>query len=1359
VPQSITAGQTAVLTLSAPANQPVSANNSLSIAAAATVNGIPVSQSTPVSLAVTVPTTALLGRTTAADNMQTPLAGVTITSVGQTGNLNQNGSVETTGCTGQTTTSDGAGNFAFTNLPTACTGPQLFSFNGNTVTSPAGKYAGVQLVFTIVQGQVTVSPINVHLPQVNNAETFYVQQNASTDQTYSYTTIPGLKVTVYAGTTITMADGSQPNPYPLAAIQVPADRLPDVKPQVPTMMMALIVAFQPENSTASQPIAVYYPNALNTPPGTDSMLITLDPERGTMVPYGTGAVAPNGTDVIPDADPAHPGHLYGLTRPGWHFFAPPPPPPPPPPPDDPPDDCPVDGGVIYIPSGLDIVQHTDIEMDGTPLSLRLVRAQYTDTSFIGPFGIGGDHNFDYAIDSGSSSTAVMFNLVLPFGARRVPFVRQTNGTLVNSADPAYAGAVFTTASDNSSALRLKNGVTYQFSPGGFLISIDDPNGNSIDISRDQFNEVTLISDSLGRQLTFNYAVAHPPLIGSIVDSTGRTVSYTYDSSYRILTYTDTNGGVWQYAYDPASGNLSTVTDPRGVVVQKSTFDGNGRVISQLQADGSTLQFAYTYYNPTVPANSPILTTTETDQLGRQRVYRFNAQGYLIQVTDPMGQVRNFNRAAGTNLLLSLTGPGTCKVCGDPTSGDVTYTYDASGNQLSQSDSLGDTYNYTYDPVFNQVTSVTDPTGALTQYQRDSHGNLTGITDSLGNQTTIAAGPYGLPAQVTDPANQTTTLQYDAYGNLVGIQDALGETTTIAYDELFRPTEVTDASGAQYFRTWDLLSRLTRQTDGNGGITVFTYDPVGNLLTAADPRGSQTSWTYDSLSRVIKRSDGLGRQETFGYDALSNLTSHTDRRGQTSQFNYDSLNRLTIETYPDASVSRTYDANSRLIQASDSQSGVLAFQYDPAGRLLNSVSPVGAITYVRDGLGRMVSRQATGMSKVTYQYDPAGNLTQAALSQATVNLAYDVRNLLSTVIRSNGVTSAVTRDALARVLSIAHQAGSNVLASFSYGYDPAGNRSNATATLAQALTTQATTGTFNLANEMSAFGGQSFTYDANGNRLTENGPGGTASYTWDGRNRLQSIAQPGGVATQFTYDFGGNLIQQSSTASSATSTTSYLLDQVTNVVEILTPGSAPVSLLTGVAPDTHLATVNAAGQAEFALHDAVASVAANSVTSAALAGTNLFEPFGQTTSTGASFPFAFTGRPLFAGSSVYYYRSRYFDPAAGRFLSEDTRGPLAGDLNLYRYLNNSPLSSADPFGFSYARGLFGGLNGWWTKHLVNAPDTGYSPDLFGGPDGFAGLDGFAGTGKHTGYGPDMGGLGAAWDLLMPHPGTAKSRGIQ
>lgn len=44
-----------------------------------------------------------------------------------------------------------------------------------------------------------------------------------------------------------------------------------------------------------------------------------------------------------------------------------------------------------------------------------------------------------------------------------------------------------------------------------------------------------------------------------------------------------------------------------------------------------------------------------------------------------------------------------------------------------------------------------------------------------------------------------------------------------------------------------------------------------------------------------------------------------------------------------------------------------------------------------------------------------------------------------------------------------------------------------------------------------------------------------------------------------------------------------------------------------------------------------------------------------------------------------YRARYYDPATGRFLSEDPLGFWGDDVNFYRYVGNSPISWIDPAG--------------------------------------------------------------------------------
>jgi len=48
-------------------------------------------------------------------------------------------------------------------------------------------------------------------------------------------------------------------------------------------------------------------------------------------------------------------------------------------------------------------------------------------------------------------------------------------------------------------------------------------------------------------------------------------------------------------------------------------------------------------------------------------------------------------------------------------------------------------------------------------------------------------------------------------------------------------------------------------------------------------------------------------------------------------------------------------------------------------------------------------------------------------------------------------------------------------------------------------------------------------------------------------------------------------------------------------------------------------------------------------------------------------------------SLSYYRARYYDPGRGRFIGEDPIGFPGGDVNLYAYVRNRPLTLTDPSG--------------------------------------------------------------------------------
>lgn len=60
-------------------------------------------------------------------------------------------------------------------------------------------------------------------------------------------------------------------------------------------------------------------------------------------------------------------------------------------------------------------------------------------------------------------------------------------------------------------------------------------------------------------------------------------------------------------------------------------------------------------------------------------------------------------------------------------------------------------------------------------------------------------------------------------------------------------------------------------------------------------------------------------------------------------------------------------------------------------------------------------------------------------------------------------------------------------------------------------------------------------------------------------------------------------------------------------------------------------------------------------------------------------FSYTGREWDEVGELFYYRSRWYDPAAQRFVSEETIGFASGDVNPFRYTANSAINATDPSG--------------------------------------------------------------------------------
>ena len=107
-----------------------------------------------------------------------------------------------------------------------------------------------------------------------------------------------------------------------------------------------------------------------------------------------------------------------------------------------------------------------------------------------------------------------------------------------------------------------------------------------------------------------------------------------------------------------------------------------------------------------------------------------------------------------DLLLAISGNGQCDECGEPGQGNISYTYDASGNKLSITDAAGSVETIQYAPGTNAPTLVTDALNLQRSYGYDSLGNLTQLTDPLGVITRLAYDANGYLTQASDSSGNS-----------------------------------------------------------------------------------------------------------------------------------------------------------------------------------------------------------------------------------------------------------------------------------------------------------------------------------------------------------------------------------------------------------------------------------------------------------------------------------------------------------------------------------------------------------------------------------------------------------------------------
>jgi len=166
-------------------------------------------------------------------------------------------------------------------------------------------------------------------------------------------------------------------------------------------------------------------------------------------------------------------------------------------------------------------------------------------------------------------------------------------------------------------------------------------------------------------------------------------------------------------------------------------------------------------------------------------------------------------------------------------------------------------------------------------------------------------------------------------------------------------------------------------------------------------------------------------------------------------------------------------------------------YDGLDRLTQEATPQGTVSYTYDAAGRRTSMTVAGEPTITYSYDNADRLIAITQGSVVVSFSYDTAGRRTALTLPNGVTTEYAYDTAGRIVGLTYKNGPTTLGTLSYSYDANGSRRQLAGTWARTgLPGAVASATYDAANRQLTFGGQTLTYDLNGNLVGD----GTATST-------------------------------------------------------------------------------------------------------------------------------------------------------------------------------------------------------------------------------------------------------------------------
>ncbi|HXX18646.1 MAG TPA: RHS repeat-associated core domain-containing protein [Candidatus Acidoferrum sp.] len=721
----------------------------------------------------------------------------------------------------------------------------------------------------------------------------------------------------------------------------------------------------------------------------------------------------------------------------------------------------------------------------------------------------------------------------------------------------------------------------------------DTNGNQISDNMNNDTSTTFnepLTDTLGTTLTITGAgTPSSPVLLTYTDPNGHQASYTV--KYTQQTVKTNFGCSGTQEYGPTANNLVSEIDlPNN---DKYTFkyestpgyagDVTGRLASVTLPTGGTISYVYsggvggtgTWCGLQVPAYGyPAITIQRYTPDTGSSYWTYTAtptttstsNNAYSTVTDPQGNatVVNFMLFHDQYSYESQTYEVERSVYQGPSSGNPVLTaYECYNSAAPPCTSMPNPPNVTQKSVFdlwsnNQESETNtiydqegpDVNGDYFTYglvkELDGYDYLSGAPGALLRKTTTSYATLsenlvsgGGTVPLRDRPSQVSV--YDGSGNLKAQTTYTYDGATLAQSNI--TTQHVSMTGSRGNPT-----TIMRLISGSSTVsTSATYFDTGMVNVAYDGNSNPTTYQYSSTyagayPTTIK--NALNQVTTNTYDVNTGvLTSTVDPNNQTTSYQYDHMSRQAQINYPDGGSSILCYTDVGGSTCSQSSAPFSVVQTDAITGSMNRVT-----TLQVDLLGRN-SRQAVTNGEPT-PYDQTDTCYDAFGRISFQSYPYQ-GNAMSTPKVCSSAGDSFAYDALSRTTSVTHSDNSAITTSYSSFpcitiTDEAGKaKQHCNDGLGRLASVTEDPGSSPHLNYTTTY-----TYDAL-NDLTGVTQAGSRqrTFVYDGLSRLTSSTNPESnwspanqsyVATTYTYDANGNLVNKTEPAQNQQGTSTVTL---------------------------------------------------------------------------------------------------------------------------------------------------------------------------------------------------------------------------